>query len=39
MSRLLHTVHTTSGSAAASTRLTPVGTLMIWPIGTATFCA
>ncbi len=36
MNRLDHTVAVTSGSAAASSRLTPLGTGNSWPTGTAT---
>src|SRR6476620_1569751 len=39
MKTLDQTVHTTSGSAAASTRLTPEGTGRSCPAGTATFSA
>ena len=34
-----HTVQTTSGSAAASTRDTPAGTGSSWPTGTRTLSA
>ena len=36
MKTLDHTVHATSGSAAALTRSTPAGTGISWPAGTAT---
>jgi hypothetical protein len=39
MKTLDHTVHVTSGKAAASSRLTPAGTGNSWPTGTATFSA
>ena len=39
MKTLDHTVHATSGSAAAVTRSTPVGTGITWPAGTATCSA
>ncbi len=39
MNTLDHTVQATSGSAAASTRSTPSGTGISWPVGTATWVA
>ena len=39
MKTLDHTVHATSGSAAASTSETPAGTGISWPTGTATRAA
>ena len=39
MKTLDHTVHATSGSAAASTSETPAGTGISWPAGTATRAA
>ena len=39
MNTIDHTVHATSGSAAAATRSTPSGTGISWPDGTATWVA
>ena len=39
MKTLDHTVHATSGSAAAVTRSTPSGTGISWPAGSATLVA
>ena len=39
MKTLDHTVHATSGSAAASTRETPAGTGITCPTGTTTYDA